>query len=120
MSRRFVKKPLEIEAFRIGYDEAPAWFVDADECIPTWGSVDGCNTVQPTKAMILTLEGTMQADTGDYVIKGIKGEIYPCKADIFEESYDEVPCAYVAKVGAPFDAKVWAQPGNIIPVRDNE
>lgn len=90
MTRRFVKKPLEIQAFRIGYDEAPAWFVDADECIQTWGCVEACTTVQPIKAMILTLEGTMQADRGDYVIKGIKGEIYPCKADIFEASYDEI------------------------------
>jgi hypothetical protein len=39
---------------------------------------------------IKTLEGVMIADEGDYIIKGIKGEFYPCKPDIFEASYDAV------------------------------
>jgi len=39
---------------------------------------------------IQTLEGEMRADMGDYIIKGIKGEFYPCKPDIFEASYEEV------------------------------
>ena len=37
---------------------------------------------------IETLEGTMTAQKGDYIIKGIKGEFYPCKKEIFQESYD--------------------------------
>lgn len=37
-----------------------------------------------------TLEGTMIASEGDYIIKGIKGEFYPCKPHIFEESYEEI------------------------------
>ena len=37
---------------------------------------------------IFTLEGTHYADFGDYIIKGIKGEFYPCKPDIFEKTYD--------------------------------
>ncbi len=36
-----------------------------------------------------TLEGTMRANFGDYIIKGIKGEFYPCKPDIFEMTYDK-------------------------------
>ena len=40
---------------------------------------------------IKTLEGIMTAEIGDYIICGIKGELYPCKPDIFEASYDEVP-----------------------------
>lgn len=39
--------------------------------------------------MIRTLEGTMFASQGDYIIRGIKGEYYPCKPDIFEETYEE-------------------------------
>ena len=39
---------------------------------------------------IATLEGTMRADIGDYIIKGINGEFYPCKPDIFEKSYELV------------------------------
>lgn len=40
--------------------------------------------------LINTLEGTMEADVGDYIIKGIKGEFYPCKPDIFEQTYEEL------------------------------
>ena len=39
---------------------------------------------------IETLEGTMKANIGDYVITGVKGEKYPCKPDVFNETYDEV------------------------------
>lgn len=37
-----------------------------------------------------TLEGTMTADKGDYIIKGVNGEFYPCKPDIFAKTYEEV------------------------------
>ena len=37
-----------------------------------------------------TLEGTMRASEGDYIIKGINGEFYPCKPDIFEKTYEEI------------------------------
>ena len=39
---------------------------------------------------IETLEGTMRADVGDYIIKGVKGELYPCKPDIFNATYEKV------------------------------
>ena len=39
---------------------------------------------------IETLEGVMTANVGDYIIKGVKGELYPCKPDIFEMTYEEV------------------------------
>lgn len=39
--------------------------------------------------IIETLEGDMLASQGDYIIRGIKGEYYPCKSDIFEETYEE-------------------------------
>ena len=38
-----------------------------------------------------TLEGTMQGASGDYLIQGIRGELYPCAEDIFEESYEKYP-----------------------------
>lgn len=37
-----------------------------------------------------TLEGTMRASVGDYIIKGVNGEFYPCKPDIFEKTYEKV------------------------------
>lgn len=39
---------------------------------------------------IKTLEGTMKADKGDFIILGINGEVYPCKPDIFEKTYEKV------------------------------
>ena len=40
--------------------------------------------------VIKTLEGNMKANIGDYIIKGVHGEFYPCKPDIFEETYELV------------------------------
>jgi hypothetical protein len=42
------------------------------------------------KLVISTLEGDMLASVGDFIIKGVKGEFYPCKPDIFEQTYDIV------------------------------
>lgn len=42
---------------------------------------------------ILTLEGRMRAECGDWIIKGVKGEFYPCKPDIFEATYDAIEAA---------------------------
>lgn len=39
---------------------------------------------------IETLKGTMKASVGDYIIKGVNGEFYPCKPDIFAKTYEEV------------------------------
>jgi len=46
--------------------------------------------VSPTRLAIETLEGTMRADVGDWIIRGVKGECYPCKPDIFAATYEEV------------------------------
>ena len=46
---------------------------------------------QTDKEMLIeTLEGTMKANKGDYIIKGVKGELYPCKEDIFYKTYEKV------------------------------
>lgn len=44
----------------------------------------------PAYLVITTLEGEMKADVGDWIIKGVKGEFYPCKPDIFEMTYEKV------------------------------
>lgn len=41
------------------------------------------------KMIIPTLEGDMEASLGDYIIKGVNGEFYPCKPDIFEKTYEK-------------------------------
>ena len=40
--------------------------------------------------LINTLEGNMKASIGDFIIKGVQGEFYPCKPDIFEKTYEKV------------------------------
>ena len=48
-------------------------------------------TVPPLIDVIIpTLEGDMRASYGDYIIKGVNGEFYPCKPDIFEKTYEKV------------------------------
>ena len=49
-------------------------------------------------AIIQTLEGNMKASPDDYIIKGIQGEYYPCKPDIFEATYESVSESLLAKL----------------------
>jgi hypothetical protein len=46
------------------------------------------NDFMSDELVIQTLEGDMRANKGDYIIKGVKGELYPCKPDVFEATYD--------------------------------
>ena len=85
------KKPVVIEAFLWtgGPDqtEDPLWIVDAINR----GDVGFNDICSPKVTMwIKTLEGVMTANVGDWVIKGVNGEIYPCKPDIFENTYEAV------------------------------
>ena len=85
MTRRYVKKPVEIEAVQwTGDNRKEIW----DFCPLSYINTDFESGA--LKLMIQTLEGTMQASIGDYIIKGIKGEFYPCKPDIFVLTYTEV------------------------------
>lgn len=81
MSKFYVKKPIQIAAFRYGFEEIPEWMYGK-----TWVIHEDTDDEY---LMIHTLEGDMRADIGDYIIKGIKDEIYPCKSDIFKASYNE-------------------------------
>lgn len=80
--RRFRKKPVEIEAIQYtGFNEAAIAKFVGDKIIKS--------TVQ-TEIQIHTLEGKMYARPNDWIIKGVKGEFYPCKPDIFEQTYEAV------------------------------
>lgn len=113
MNRRFIKKPIEIEAFCFGVDIFPDWFIENENYTPS-----PCGE----GVYIHTLEGDMKANDGDFIIKGVQGEIYPYKSDIFWQSYEEVHSNYVVKVSdcKSFDPKLWNNNGTIIPVIDNE
>lgn len=85
---KYRKKPVVIEAFRLG-EEWPDWWADAVSANRvTTHNNDGRYRGGPDYALIKTLEGTMRAEFNDWIIRGVKGEIYPCKPDIFEATYD--------------------------------
>ncbi|WP_440896247.1 hypothetical protein ACS127_17255 [Amphibacillus sp. Q70] len=88
---KYRKKPVEIEAFEWTGDrhqiEDPIWISDAIKEGAVQFDHIGTGDVQLT---IKTLEGNMRANRGDYIIKGVQGEIYPCKPDIFEQTYEKV------------------------------
>ena len=83
---KYRKKPVIIEAFRFAVDVIPDWFMDevSKNNIVLYG--EEYKTLYYCK--IKTLEGTMRGDAGDYIIKGVNGEIYPCKPDIFNKTYE--------------------------------
>lgn len=83
---KYRKKPVVIEAFKWTGDqtqtEDPVWAVEAIKSGVIW--------FHETFMVIRTLEGNHLANPGDYIIRGVKGEIYPCKPDIFEMTYEPV------------------------------
>lgn len=90
---KFRKKPIEIEAFQLTWGA-----VNGIEKIPLWAKkandegtlqVSFTRKIENTQyADIVTLEGVMRADANDWIIQGVNGEIYPCKPDIFEKTYE--------------------------------
>ena len=78
---KYRKKPVVIEAMQYTRNGLQA------EQVAKW-----CGGEQTDEygLVIATLEGRMRADYGDWIIKGIKGEFYPCKPDIFEQTYEKV------------------------------
>lgn len=90
---RYVKRPVEVEATQ--------WFKDGDHPNVTMLPVDpdcvvslycaGCGHSADAHGFIETLEGGHRVCPGDWIITGVRGERYPCKPDIFEQTYEEVP-----------------------------
>jgi hypothetical protein len=90
-AQRFRKKPVEVEAILASeaiqyagqaWDQLPDWLAETYE--------HGIVVFTPTEVFIKTLEGTMRAEKGDWIIRGIQGELYPCKPDVFEATYEAV------------------------------
>ncbi len=86
---RYRKKPVVIEAVMVKMAglpmERPQWLVDAigNGAIYWQGGPEPYYTIE-------TLEGVMRANVGDWIIRGVKGELYPCKPDIFAATYEAV------------------------------
>ena len=79
---KFRKKPVVIDAVQWHGDnfvKIDEFITEPHETFPSQGIIN-----------IQTLEGTMTASLEDWIIKGVNGEFYPCKPDIFEKTYEEV------------------------------
>ena len=83
---------MEIEAFKFYCESMPDWFLDqmSDNTIMIFNCDYNRYTKEEAYCTIETLEGKMTGNGGDYIIKGVNGEIYPCKPDIFHKTYEKV------------------------------
>lgn len=91
VAQMFRKKPVEVEAVRVddvvaaassNWSQLPDFVADAYE--------KGDVVFLHDAVLIATREGHMRGNSGDWIIKGVKGELYPCKPDIFDATYDPV------------------------------
>lgn len=87
---KYRKKPVVIEAIQFNglddYLKICDWIKESENTL----SPDELVEFRTPIMLVNTLEGTMAANPGDYIIKGVNGEFYPCKPDIFERTYDLV------------------------------
>lgn len=96
MIKKYIKKPVQIEAIQLKEDNIIEVFDFLDEA--NYKETKSSEELEDFSQSMLkqgyieieTLEGMMKASFGDYIIKGIKGEFYPCKPDIFIATYEEV------------------------------
>jgi hypothetical protein len=82
---KYRKKPVVIAAWQLPMSDADTRVFDNDANI-----IFKRENGMVIEATISTLEGTMVASPGDWIIRGVKGELYPCKPDIFEATYESV------------------------------
>jgi predicted nuclease with TOPRIM domain len=89
---KYRKKPVEVDAFQFYVDNMPDWFIDAvtNNTVILRKCDYKIYSIEEAYCEINTLEGVHRCNGGDYVIKGVKGELYPCKPDIFEMTYEKV------------------------------
>lgn len=82
MIEKYRKRPVVIEAVK--------WTGSNVTEICKFTGLDVSHLIVGGQLYIKTLEGVNHATIGDYIIKGVQGEFYPCKPDIFEETYEEI------------------------------
>ena len=94
---KYRKKPVIIEAFQMTKErrwdnsEWPIWLNMAWQQDPSEGAI-WIDPDDPKREKLIcgTLEGVHKIDFDDFIIQGVKGEIYPCKPDIFEMTYEAI------------------------------
>lgn len=80
--KKYVKKPIVIEAIQYTGENT--------EDVVNFITDRHCTILNDKRILINTLEGNIEASLNDYIIKGVQGEFYPCKPDIFKSTYDLV------------------------------
>lgn len=101
---KYRKKPIIVEAVQwLGHNADEIFdFIGKDNM--AWDNAQLC---------VFTLEGVYRSEVGEYIIKGIKGEFYPCKPDIFEMTYEAVdydPTPWCIECGSMSKAKCSCMP----------
>lgn len=86
---KYRKKPVEIEAIQFNGTSMSLEKISIWSDKKVWGNFSSYGEFLGTLS-INTLEGIMTASPKDYIIKGVKGEYYPCKPDIFEITYEKL------------------------------
>lgn len=99
--RSFRKRPVVIEA--VQFDGS-----NALDIVRWMGARYVSTGINGDRLVIVTLEGDMTASVGDWIIKGVQGEFYPCKPDIFEATYETAPAS-----GSP-DVRPWDEHGEAV------
>lgn len=84
MANKYRKKPVVIEAMQYLRDE------NIHQVLDFVSNENIRYDADENEFLIITLEGEMKAEKYDYIIKGVQGEFYPCKPDIFEQTYEKV------------------------------
>lgn len=92
--KKYRKKPVFVEAVQFTGRNKPEIedFVGCElKCLLESSAAYEVGVAPPVFSLFInTLEGEMKASAGDYIIKGVNGEFYPCKPDIFKKTYEEV------------------------------
>lgn len=86
---KYRKKPIEVEAFQYtgNFGQTPQWIVDA--IAKGVLHLNRLSFETEPELFVDTLEGTHHVMVGDYIVKGVRGELYNCKPDIFEDTYEK-------------------------------
>lgn len=93
MVKRYKTKPCEIEAIKwMGTNLEDVLEFANNKIIYHEITDRGSGKLLGYEISIETLEGIMLASKGDYIIKGLRGEFYPCKSDVFEKKYEVIEC----------------------------
>ena len=86
---KYRKKPVVIEAWqfsKVNYNKGAPDFIRSEKAVTLWSQHGG----EVIGGEIETLEGEMTISENDYIIKGVNGEFYPCKPDIFAKTYEAI------------------------------